>query len=65
MPEKVKMFKLKLKLEEVIHGDDMIVFPIFSSSQTIVGIANIKPILDDFDKQLLKFIDISLNKIKT
>lgn len=29
---KEKMFRLKLKLEEIIHEEDMIVFPIFSNS---------------------------------
>ncbi len=56
MPEKEKMFKMKLKLEEIIHGEDMIVFPIFSNSQTISGIDQIKPVLENFTEQLHKFI---------
>ncbi len=57
MPKKEKMFKLKLKLEEIIHGEDMIVFPIFSNSQTILGIDQIKATLDVLNEQLLNFIN--------
>lgn len=59
-----KIFRLKLKLEEVIIEDDTGLFPLFSNSQTSSGVDQIKPILNGFNEQLLKFIDVSLNKIK-
>lgn len=62
MPKKEKMFKMKLKLEEIIHEDDMIVFPIFSNSQTIIGIDEIKPTLDVLNDQLQNFINSVLIK---
>lgn len=57
---KEKIFKLKLRLEEIIMDEDMIVFPIFSNSQTISGIDQIKTTLDNFKEQLHKFIDTIL-----
>lgn len=54
---KEKMFKMKLRLEEILLDEDMIVFPIFSHSQTILGIDQIKPTLDNFQEQLYKFIN--------
>lgn len=60
MPKKEKMFRLKLKLEEIIIEEEGFVFPIFSNSQTISGIDQIKPILNLLNKQLHNFIDTIL-----
>ena len=58
---KEKILKLKLKLSEVITGDEgILLLTLFSNSQMISGIDGIKPILDTLNKQLHKFIDTTL-----
>lgn len=58
---KEKMLQLELKLSEVITGEcGSVLKELFSISQMILGIERIKPILDDFNKQLHIFINSTL-----
>ena len=57
--KKEKLFRLKLKLEEIIE-DESALFPIFSNSQICSGINQIKSKLDIFTKQLYEFVDSTL-----